>query len=284
MKKENLRLVTLAVGSRMVKCRRPGNGETMMFRPRRGTYTLVEGEVVHVQPEKTWMFGSTEYLSGVVLRQELDVKALELKPLRLFPRDIWNPREEMEWEELTDDPEYSAVMAAGARPAYEMEQVIPGQDPNNPFDDPITAALDAYEAGDYDFAYETLQKCLAEDLRCIDAHVHLGYFSFQAKGYLSLATAIRHYRVGVAIGELTVGQGFYGVLPWSYINNRPFLRCLHGLGVCWWRLGEQQRARQVFSRLLWLNPPDEQGVRVLLEALARGETWEDMQEDETYII
>jgi hypothetical protein len=27
-------------------------------------------------------------------------------------------------------------------------------------------------------------------------------------------------------------EGFGGVLGWGWVDNRPFLRCLHGLTVC----------------------------------------------------
>jgi len=42
-----------------------------------------------------------------------------------------------------------------------------------------------------------------------------------------------HYQAGVAIGELSLPEpvlDFQGILPRGLIDNRPFLRCLHGLG------------------------------------------------------
>lgn len=70
-----------------------------------------------------------------------------------------------------------------------------------------------------------MELCQA-DLRYLDAHSHLGTFIF----HLRPKDAIRHYEVGVRIGELSLGDHFNGVLPWSIINNRPFLRCMHGYG------------------------------------------------------
>jgi len=49
---------------------------------------------------------------------------------------------------------------------------------------------------------------LAEDLRCLDAHAHLGNFVFDHFP----GKAIRHYEVGVRIGEFSLGEGFNGVL------------------------------------------------------------------------
>ncbi len=64
------------------------------------------------------------------------------------------------------------------------------------------------------------------------------------------------------------------MLPSSFIDNRPFLRCLHGYGLCLWRLGRVEEAAKVFERLLWLNAADEQGVRFLIGPARAGEEWE----------
>ena len=45
------------------------------------------------------------------------------------------------------------------------------------------------------------------DLRCLDAHAHLGNFVFDR----SPKEAIRHYEVGLRIGELSLGERFEGV-------------------------------------------------------------------------
>jgi tetratricopeptide (TPR) repeat protein len=58
-----------------------------------------------------------------------------------------------------------------------------------------------------------------------------------------------------------------GVLPWGWIDNRPWLRFLNGYGLCLWRLGNFKEAEHVFDRVLWLNPTDNQGVRFNIEAV-----------------
>jgi hypothetical protein len=78
----------------------------------------------------------------------------------------------------------------------------------------------------------------------------------------------------VRIGQLSLPEGFDGLLPWGRIDNRPFLRCLHGYGLCLWRLGRSDQAAAVFERMLWLNPVDNQGVRGLLPAVRAGEPWQ----------
>jgi hypothetical protein len=71
------------------------------------------------------------------------------------------------------------------------------------------------------------------DLRCLDAHAHLGNLAFDR----GPKDAMRHYEAGYRIGELSLGEGFDGVLPWGRVDNRPFLRCMNLFGLCLWRLG-----------------------------------------------
>jgi tetratricopeptide (TPR) repeat protein len=107
------------------------------------------------------------------------------------------------------------------------------------------------------------------DLRCLDAHAHLGNLEFDH----SPKKAIRHYEAGLRIGELSLPRGFDGVLTWGLINNRPFLRCMSGFGLSLWRLGRFQEADRVFERMLWLNPSDNQGARFLIRDVRAGRPW-----------
>ena len=109
------------------------------------------------------------------------------------------------------------------------------------------------------------------DLRCLDAHAHLGNMAFAGLP----KDAIRHYEAGFRIGELSLGGAFDGLLPWGLIDNRPFLRCMHGYGLCLWRLGKLKDALQIFERMLWLNPSDNQGVRFLIDLVRAKEQWRD---------
>jgi hypothetical protein len=111
------------------------------------------------------------------------------------------------------------------------------------------------------------------DLRCLDAHAHLGHMVFDSRP----EDAIRHYEVGFRIGALSLGKDFDGVLPWSCIDNRPFLRCMHGFGLCLWRLKRFKDARSIFDRMLWLNPSDNQGVRFVISEVPANLTWEDSE-------
>ena len=152
-----------------------------------------------------------------------------------------------------------------------MEQVLPGADPDDWDSDPILEASERKAAGDSVVAQTLLVEMLEADLRCLDAHAHLGNIAFEDH----TEHAIRHYEVGLCIGELSLGESFDGVLPWGRVDNRPFLRCMHGYGLCLWRLGRVDEAVAVFERMLWLNPSDNQGIRFLLPQVQAGERWED---------
>jgi hypothetical protein len=65
----------------------------------------------------------------------------------------------------------------------------------------------------------------------------------------------------VRIGELSLGQNFEGLLPWGDVDNRPFLRCMHGHGLCWWRPGRFEEA--------------ESSVRGLIGPFRERLNWED---------
>ena len=55
--------------------------------------------------------------------------------------------------------------------------------------------------------------------------------------------------------------------------DRPFLRCLHGLMISAWRVGDLERGEMLCWGLLWLNPGDHLGASDLLAKLIAGEPW-----------
>ena len=48
---------------------------------------------------------------------------------------------------------------------------------------------------------------------------------------------------------------------------------MNGYGLCLWRLGRFKEADEVFTRMLWLNPTDNQGVRGVIDDVRNGEPW-----------
>ncbi|HQL91389.1 MAG TPA: cytoplasmic protein [Syntrophales bacterium] len=257
-------LVVLSVSRSAARCRLPGSNRIITLRASR-PWGIVPGELVTVQPRKQWSYAGHPYLSGDIQSARIDAKALDLEPLVLAPMGMWDPKEEY-WGEEGEPVEKWArpIIAGGPRPMFEMEQVLPGHDPDDdPLEDPITRSNGLKDAGRRAEAAKILMELCEADLRCLDAHAHLGNFVFD----LNPQDALRHYEVGLRIGELSLGGDFNGLLPWGLVDNRPFLRCMHGYGLCLWRLGRFGEAGRLFKRMLWLNPSDNQGVRFLIDAV-----------------
>lgn len=265
--------VVLKVGEQSARVRIFGEEGQVTFRTTR-SWWLVPGLVITLVLRKRWTWRGDAYASGTFENPRIDVPRLELTPLplRLYAekydlRSAYEPFEDPDpyaprWRELTAEPRVAwdfDPIAWGTFPDEEPEESLMGE------------ATELVEAGDFAEARDLLMKVLLCDLRCLDAHAHLGHMEFPSDPRV----AILHYEVGVRIGELSLPPGFDGVLIWGRVDNRPFLRCLHGYGLCLWRLGRPQEALAVFERILAFNPNDNQGVRFLLEDLERGRTWEE---------
>jgi tetratricopeptide (TPR) repeat protein len=263
-------LVALAVKERATRCRLLGSDRVITLRATR-LWDIVPGSIVTVTPRKQWRFAGHPYLSGEIQSTRIDVKALDLVPLGLEDIGMWDPKEEYWGEEDEPAAEWAKpIIAHGPRPMFKMERVLPGEDPHDPFNDPITRSDDLKDAGERAQAHKILIELCQADLRCLDAHSHLGNFIFKHVPQ----DAIRYYEVGLRIGELSLGDDFTGVLPWDLVDNRPFLRCMHGYGLCLWRLERFDEAEQIFQQMLWLNPSDNQGVRFLIDEVKSKIAWE----------
>jgi len=263
-------LIVLSVKQKAARCRLLGGAHIVTLRAS-GLWEVVPGEIVVVQPRKRWSYARNPYLSGEIESIRLDVQALGLAPLKVEDRGMWNPAEHYWGEEGEPHEEWSRpIIAWGSRPEFEMEQVLPGADAEDPFSDPIIESNDRKDSGDIEGANKILMDLCQADLRCLDAHAHLGNIAFDHWPKL----AIRHYGVGVRIGELSLGENFDGLLPWGWIDNRPFLRCMNGFGLCLWRLHRLEEAEHIFKRMLWLNPSDNQGVRFLIDDVRAGAAWQ----------
>lgn len=265
---ERLELVILSPKSTAARCRVLGERAEWMLRVE-SAWRLVPGEIATVRVRKRWRHGRTDYVSGVVERTRLDVKALGLVPLGMSSRRVWRPAEWLDEVRGDEAPGWwRDVLASAPRPSAEMEQVLPGIEPDDLDADPIIEASELVEAGDLAAGRKVLGALLEVDLRCLDAHAHLGNFMFD----FSAPQAVRHYAVGLAIGGLSLDDEAL-VLSWDQHDNRPFLRCWYGYGLALWKLGRVDEARAAFERLLWLNPEDHQGARFALAKILAEAPW-----------
>lgn len=191
--------------------------------------------------------------------------------LALNPMGDWDPAEEY-WGEPGEPvhPLCREVIAAGVRPCYEMEQVLPGVEPDDWDSDPIVDAAELHRAGYHREAIRVLEGLLAIDGRCVDAWGHLGLVALNTRGP---TPAVELYETGVAVGERSLPDGFGGVLPWGMIDNRPFLRCLHGLALCAWRQRRWDDAEAMFSARVWLDPSGSLNALACLDPVRARRRW-----------
>jgi hypothetical protein len=71
------------------------------------------------------------------------------------------------------------IVAWGPRQSYEMEQVLPIDDTDDPDGDPIVRSNDLKSAGHFTEASRILMELCNVDLRCFDAHSHLDNMVFE---------------------------------------------------------------------------------------------------------
>jgi tetratricopeptide (TPR) repeat protein len=261
-------LLCLTGGVDVIRCRVPPRGPKVIVRTGLSKAQPVPGEIFTIEIERTWVFGHTRYAKGLITGSRLDVPRLDLEPLDLQTWDLWDPVEEAWLFEEQSHPIYEEIRAAGPRPRCEMEQVLPEEAVKLRWEeDPIVEAAELAACGEVGEAQDLLEDLLTADLRCLDAHAHLGNVELRSRWPWALDRAGRHYRAGLEIANLTLGESFRGLLPWGMLDNRPYLRCLHGYGLYLWRSGDLAAAGEVFRRMLWLNPSDNQGARFNLAAV-----------------
>jgi hypothetical protein len=277
--KLTVQAVVLKINDRSLSARIRILGETEQVTFRSGdAFELFPGQIATLELSRRWTWRGDAYASGSVQSARIDVATLGLDPLPLedlgpYDFDTHDPFEDPHpyaplWRRLTARP----------RHAFEMHGIHWGAGAlgGDEEDDFVCDAVDLANAGDVGAARALLMELLCEDLRCVDAHAHLGNLVFER----APAEAIVHYEIGVRIGELSLPAGFDGVLPWGCLYNRPMLRCLNGLALCQWRLGRSAEALATFERLLALNPPDNQAAWVCREDSLAGRSWEEAVREE----
>lgn len=274
---ERIDAAILKVNSRSVRVRLLGSDEQLTYRTS-DVWKVVPGQVVTLAIKRRWLWRGDACASGKLETIRIDARRLGLSPLPLDGGELDDISETTEPYRRPDP--YAPLwrkFTAKPRPSYEFDGIawgaLPGLDEE---ENPTCDAAELVEMGDIEGAQDILMDVLATDLRCLDAHAHLGNLEFDHFPERALA----HYEVGIRIGELSLPEGFDGLLVWGRIYNRPFLRCLHGFGLCLWRLGKAEEARRAFERILSLNPSDNQGVRFCWEDVRNGMSWQESQDRE----
>lgn len=265
---ERISAVVLRCNDTSVRIRIPGETESITLRcASDDAWTLKPGQIVRIRLAKRWTWDGNGYISGEVEHACLDVKQLGLQPLKLEEQGTYDLDQTYE-PFPPEDPYHELWSRAAAEPrkGFEFEAVAWGADifPDDP--DVVARASHMADTGQ---ARDLLMDVLLADLRCIDAHVHLGNQRFDDFP----EHAIQHYEIALAIGDLSLGPAFTGILPWGCLYNRPYLRAMHAYGLCLWRRGDADEAQRVFLRTLELDPADNQGVRYCWDDIRQGLPW-----------
>lgn len=125
------------------------------------------------------------------------------------------------------------------------------------------SGCELYESGDLVGAEAVFKKMLAQMPDHIEAIHHLAMV-LSDRGLSDEARGL--WEQAVRIGRKAFPSEFdtqEDLLEWGWLDNRPFLRALHGLGLACLRAGDVEEALKIFQELLRLNPNDNQGNRVV---------------------
>jgi len=125
-------------------------------------------------------------------------------------------------------------------------------------------AIELWRAGHMAVAEAEYRRLTADFPEFIDAHHHLALLLSRIE---RPEEAYRLWGQTVAMGldclpeEFEMGQD---LLPWIILENRPFLRAFHALGLAYLERGRIGDALEIFENILAMNPGDNQGVRALV--------------------
>ncbi len=75
------------------------------------------------------------------------------------------------------------------------------------------------------------------------------------------------YRRAVQVGKAALGEVYFQNNTghfWGLLESRPYMRALHGLADCSWKVGQRDEAITIYWEMLRLNPGDNQGIRYVL--------------------
>lgn len=124
-------------------------------------------------------------------------------------------------------------------------------------------ASELMDVGEYKKAETLLRSIIKAYPNHIDAIHHLALIMKRGRGY---AEGFELTKKAVELGRSAFPKSFVigkDLLPWSILENRPFLRACHGLGLFYMEDGKFDKAFSIFNEILAMNPNDNQGIRAL---------------------
>lgn len=130
--------------------------------------------------------------------------------------------------------------------------------------DKFDGSLELWETGHPRAAEKIYKEILKEFPGFIDAYHHLGLLYEEAgRDRLAFENWLKGYQIGKACFPRNFTPG-RDLLRWGVLDNRPFLRCTHALGLCFLDGGNLAKGIELFEFIISVNPNDNQGIRGLL--------------------
>ncbi|MFP4364989.1 MAG: tetratricopeptide repeat protein [Spirochaetia bacterium] len=226
-----------------------------------------ELNTVRFSVDKEWTFKKNKYLSGEVTESTFILENIDVPGHEYTVEGLWDPRGSFgdEAEELFPD-----YLAEGLREEY-MFKNYSGYGFYEDGEDPFS---DAIEAPTGKKRYDILAKLWEDYPECIDALVHIGESYMESSGDW-LQNALNCFITSIHIAEKNLPKDFDGVMLWECLENRPYLRALHGLCLTYWRMKEFDKAQKTARKMLRICPGDNIGVRFIIDPIAEHQEWRE---------
>jgi len=138
---------------------------------------------------------------------------------------------------------------------------IPHPEPETPLEQAQELIYEAHEARSVKKRTELARQALTISPDCADAYILLAEQEPAPDKRLDLLEQ------GMAAGQRAIGADQFAKwegIFWGVTETRPYMRACAGVGELAWMLGQRTRAIELFTRMLLLNPSDNQGVRYML--------------------
>ena len=128
----------------------------------------------------------------------------------------------------------------------------------------LHTAIDEWHMGDVGSAEDRYRQLVGDYPEFIDAHHHLALLlgeTGRGEEAFQLWQDVVELGLDCLPGEFEMGRDS---LSWLILENRPFLRAYHALGLEYLGRGEVEKALEMVNNILAMNPGDNQGVRALV--------------------
>lgn len=132
---------------------------------------------------------------------------------------------------------------------------------SNKIFDRYYTAVELYHAGNIDQALNKFRYILRKRNDFVPALNEIAWYYTERYNF---AKAKKNYEIALTLCNSKIPEDFSGTIPWSYFENRHYLRTLQGFGLMCMKCFEYEKAKELLERNYKLNPNDNQGIRFLL--------------------